>query len=253
MVTVFLVTKGGIVIGFAEYEPTTDETANDVMLPITPSLMISNDTSLVDAVSIFANDSLWNSWFQKAGLGEGECPLGNRVLFVLRGNRITHLARYKHLLGLPLRMIVFSLLISLESRILTILQQKPKESISFLFDKRLDKAVKTCKDRKVKKQSDGSYSPQEILNSTTFSDRCRILLKFNRGLTNLPFVNKSEAKSFLGRLEELRNDIAHSRHNEKIARDPHLLHQILNSLLHLLKALEMPLKGNLFENSKIAK
>ena len=248
---VFLVTKKGIVIGFAQYEPTTNEIAKDIMLPITPSLMISNDTSLVDAVRIFANDSLWNGWFQEAELGEGDCPLGNRLLFVLRGNHITHVVRYEHLLGLPLRMIVFSLLISLERKIISILQQKPKVSISFLSANRLENAVNTCGFRNVKKQSNGSYPPQEILNSTTFIDRCKILLKFNQEIINLPFANKSEEKEFFRRLGNLRNDIAHGRHNEEIARDPHLLHQILNSLLHLLKALEKPLKGNLFENRKI--
>lgn len=241
---VFVVAKKGIVIGFAQYEPTTNETAKNVMLPITPSLMISNDTSLVDVVRIFTNDSLWDNWFQKAGLSGGECPLGNRLLFVLRGNHITHVVRYKHILGLPLRMIVFSLLISLESKIVSILQKKPKVSISLLSANRLDKAVKTCGFRSVKKRSDGSYPPQEILNSTTFIDRCEILLKLNQGLTNLPFSNKSEAKSFFKRLENLRNDMAHGRHNEEIARDPSILYQILSSLQHLLKALDKPLKGN---------
>lgn len=243
---IFIITKEGSAIGFAQYEPPTNGTAKDFMFPITPSLMISNDTSLVDTVRIFANDSLWNIWFQEAGMGGvNKCPLGKRLLFVLTGNRITHVVRYEHILGLPLRLILFSLLISMESKIMTILQQRPKASLSFLSAKRLNKAMNICAFRNAKKENDGSYHHREILISTTFIDRCEMLIKSNKGLISLPFSDSSEARKFFNQLEKLRNDIAHGRYNEEIAQDPRFLDQILNSLNNLLKALDKPLNENI--------
>jgi len=242
---VFIVTKDGSAIGFAVYEPSSmDEKAKDFMFPIASSLMISNDTSLVDTSMIFANDNLWDNWYQDAGMGgDDKCPLGSRILFVLTGNRITHVVRYRDLLGLPLRLILFSLLISMESKILIILKQKPKVSVSFLSNKRLNKAIETCTLRNVKKDDDGSYPCNELLASTTFIDRCEMLIKYNNELISPPFPDKSEAKKFFNRLEILRNDIAHSRNNEEIAQNPSFLVQILNKLTDLLKELDKSLKS----------
>ena len=67
----------------------------------------------------------------------------------------------------------------------SILKQKPKVSVSFLSNKRLNKAIETCTLRNVKKDDDGSYPCNELLASTTFIDRCEMLIKYNNELRYL--------------------------------------------------------------------
>jgi hypothetical protein len=182
---ILLVAKAGSVPGYILHEPAGNQTAKDLMLPITPSIIV----------------------------------------------------RYEYLLGLPLRMIVFSLLLALETKMLSILQQNPSVSVSFLSAGRLHKAEMMCAYRGVKPQEDGSYLANAVLDLTTFIDRCETMLRFGEVSSQLPFPNRNKARGFFKHLENIRNDIAHCRDPKEVDANPQLLKDVLTGLLDCITAL----------------
>jgi len=65
-----------------------------------------------------------------------------------------------------------------------------------------------------------------------------MLLKLGDAVHKLPFASKTKARSFFAHLEQIRNDIAHSRDPKDIVNNPNLLDQLLNNLIDSLKAFD---------------
>lgn len=234
---VSLAKKDGKLIGFILYDEPAKTSEKDIVFPLLPQMIVSRDTTVLELVEIFADEELWEDWWKWPGHWGKSCPVDYRYLFVLTTNRITHTVRYENILGLPLRMVVFTLLISLENRILRLLFQVPPLSVLSLNTRRLGVAKDLCKQRGTKPQEDGSYSAVDILESTTFIDRSNMLLGLDGVVDSLPFSGRTKAKSFFKRLEVIRNEIAHCRPIVE-AREPKFLRTLFVDIQNTLSALD---------------
>ena len=177
---------------FESFESPLAGTAGERAIPITAGLIVSASTPLLDMPLLFKK---------------------HYFFFVLTRNEITHSVSFQDMDKLPMKLCLFSLLMELEARILELLmlnnyghRSRPpiERYLEYLSKERLEKARNLCQ-RKY-----GRESPVGMLHCTTFIDKKQILRRDPEISGMLPFDSKREFDRFFKRVEDVRNQIAHS-------------------------------------------
>ena len=184
------------VFGYLDYlesfEAPLAGNAGDRAIPITPDMIVSASTPLLDMPSLFRK---------------------HYFFFVLTRNDITHFVSFQDMDKLLMKLCLFSLIMELEAKILELLmlnifghRWRPsiERYLGYLSKGRLEKARSLCG------MKYGRESPGGILRCTTFIDKKQILRKDPEISSRLPFNSRRELDRFFKRVEDVRNQIAHS-------------------------------------------
>lgn len=154
--------------------------------------------------------------------------------FVLTKNNITHVVSFYDLDKLPVKLSLFSLLLELESKIIDLLsldQTKIESFLNSLSASRLSKARNLCKLKY------GEETPRNLLLCTTFIDKKEMLLKSSNFKEKLPFESRKKLNSFFKKVEDVRNQIAHSDSIIEILPLPRKWNIFIQDLSSLIKAI----------------
>jgi hypothetical protein len=202
MEQIALVQEGDRVSGWVGFDMlAADKGMSECMDPITPDLILSADTSLIDAAGAFAKNST---------------PL----FFVLRGNHFAGWLSYKDMHKPPLRLCLFAMLINLERMLLDAASFSPQEAIGTLSEGRLGKAREIYDIRNYGPDEEGKPYIAKLLECTTIADKLGMARKITKTRTSVPSLANSRQCSCV---EKLRNEIAHPGMEEKssflVARD----------------------------------
>lgn len=194
MAQIALVERRGEIQGWIGYDMLeTDRTIFDCMERIPPDMILTSDTSLVEAVAVFGTSS-------------------RPFFLVLKGNRFIGWLSYTDLHKLPLRLCLFAMLINIERLLLDVALISPQASIGFLSEGRLKKAGEIYSIRQYNYDEKGKPYNGRLLECTTIVDKILIARKF----TNVrEMVRTLDNAKFCAELEKLRNEIAHARLEER--------------------------------------
>jgi len=128
-------------------------------------------------------------------------------VFILESNRINKLITVADLQKQPIRMLIFGLISILEMNLVElIMDYYPNEQWKDrLSDNRINEATKIFALRKEKNEGLG------LIDCIQLADKGMIVQKTPDLLEKLEFPSRREAKQFFNRIEELRNNTAHSQ------------------------------------------
>jgi hypothetical protein len=161
-------------------------TAGENATPIPTNALVPGSMSLLELPPLFQRH-----WFY----------------FVLTRNEITHVVAFPDLDKLPVKLCLFSLVMELESAMLELLvADKPavERYLAYLPQRRRLKAEELCKMKYREVTSVGTVL------CTTFVDKKQMLRRNINVLATLPFDSRAQYDSFFKRIEDVRNQIAHS-------------------------------------------
>jgi len=151
--------------------------------------------------------------------------------FLLSRNEITHYVSFSDLDKLPFKFCLFGLFMELESQLVELLSidnSKTKQYLSLLTKERLKKAEDLCT-QKYKKET-----PYHLLLCTTFVDKKEMFMKsLDFKKDELPFESKNKTNRFFRKIEDVRNQIAHSDSILQKLRTPSELNVFINDLSNL--------------------
>ncbi len=187
MEQIALVSEKDKVIGWIGFDMLTGETIKDSMEIVKPTSILSSDTTLFDAVSLFAKSMV-------------------PFFFVLKGNRFIGWLSHRDLNKPPLRVCLFAMLIDLEKMLLEVILLDPKLSIENLSERRKKKAFDVYSMRGYKYQENGEPFLSKLLECTMLIDKFNIVQRTKSIIDQVPALQKNE---FSSQAEKIRNDIAH--------------------------------------------
>ena len=127
--------------------------------------------------------------------------------FVLTRNEITHVVSFPDLDKLPVKLCLFSLVMELESAMLDLLvddNTSVQRYLAYLPRSRRDKAEELCRAKY------RQVTPVGTLFCTTFVDKKHMLSRNSKVVATLPFESRRQYDRFFKRVENVRNQIAHS-------------------------------------------
>jgi hypothetical protein len=191
-------------------------------LKINPDQIVAAELPLIDLLSIF------NQHF---------------FFFVLKGNDLAYTVSFLDLEALPVKLCLFTLIIGLEEELLRVFTRESNQIEDFLRllpDERRKKAEELTK-QKIKKDV---VSARQVLLSTNFVDKFTILVRSPELSRQLPFSSKSQAERYVYRLQELRNQIAHSDSILAILRTPDEFASFLTQLRQFMNVIELLARGS---------
>lgn len=172
---------------FKSFESPLEGTVAERAMPITPGMIVSASTPLLEMPPLFEK---------------------HYFFFVLFHHAITHFVSFQDMDRLPMKLCLFSLLMDLEARILQVLTggspSTVQQYLGYLSKGRMEKARSLC-EMKYDRES-----PVALLQCTTFIDKKQILRKDPVLFSKLPFESKRELDRFFKQAEDVRNQIAHS-------------------------------------------
>jgi hypothetical protein len=182
-----LVKRGAELAGWIGFDSLMPDfkTVGDSMDPIEPGMIVTADTSVLNAVDLFSTAQ-------------------RHFFFVLEDNRITGTLHYQDLFKLPFRLCLFSLTIHLEQASLELALIDPQRSWEALTSSR----QKLAEDVYTKRQEAPRENPGpvDLLGCTTFCDKARIIGKRNL----VPGASKKRIKAVFVKAEKIRNACAHT-------------------------------------------
>lgn len=174
-------------IGFEDLD-SSKKTLWECMETIRGNILISSDTSLLDAIHII-------------------CRRGEPIYLVLKGNKFIGWLHYDHFHKLPFRMCLFALLIDLERILLEIIKYNPTLFLRNLNGNRLDKAKKIYKNRGFSLNKESKEFDTKLIECTAFCDKFVMLREDSVIVKKFPSINNK----FGNKAEKIRNDIAHPK------------------------------------------
>ncbi len=168
-----------------------DDEIADSIWPISPSMLISASTPLIDLPRLFEKTSDY---------------------FLITNAEITHSVSYRHLDKLPMRIVLFSLFMELDDGLLECLRMHSKKSdlilaINGLPPYRVRAIHRWYRDNNKGKDTD---DPHGLLTHTNFSDKKELVSRFPKIRDHFPFDTFSDYERFFKKVQKLRNLIAHS-------------------------------------------
>ncbi len=187
--------------------------AREKILPIKPEIIVPESLPLLELVPLFEKSNFF---------------------FVLTRNEITHVVSFYDLDKLPFKVSLFSLFMELESQfieLLTIDHSKIEKYLNLLSEQRLNKAKNLCL-KKYKKET-----PYKLLLCTTFIDKKEIFIKSHDLKDKSPFESKNKGNKFFKKVEDVRNQIAHSDSLLEILGVPSELNKFINDLSNLISVI----------------
>ena len=150
--------------------------------------LITDDMPLMQAVKMFAEED------------------ADYYLYVISGNELVGWLSYPDLFKLPLRLCLFAELLSIEERMLSIIQRDAAKCFSQLPPHRRQLALNTYARRKYDRDEFGNPYPQRLVACTCFTDKKLMLLESPLAV-DIPAVSEQLNMDFA---ERLRNDLAHA-------------------------------------------
>lgn len=156
---------------------------------ITPDQIVPGTMPLLELPSLFENHYFY---------------------FVLTQNDISHVVSFQSLDEIPMKLCIFTLIMELEARMLDLLLRKSREDIEVLLNCLPKPQLKSVRDLYKKKYKDIPEYPEKLLRCTTFTHKKQILGQCPEITDKLAFENKEKMDDFFNRVQEVRNQIAHS-------------------------------------------
>ncbi len=182
-----LVSKDGVPVGTIGYEDLEEQRSIwATMDKLSWKTVVSADTALVEAAKLFS-------------------PQSPYVFLVLRQNELIGWMSYHHLLGIPFRACLFSLLLGIEQAMLDVVMTAPALAVSKLPTGRLTKAKEVYLARGHKLDKSGIAEPRLLLECTNFIDKATVIQKCPQTAANITAVKDKAMK----KAERVRNCLAH--------------------------------------------
>ncbi|MBU8919361.1 hypothetical protein BGM25_25315 [Bacillus sp. FJAT-29953] len=172
--------------------------------------LISDSTSLIDLLDIFQE---------------------REFTFILEKNKVTRIVTVADLQKQPIRMLAFSFVSLLEMYIISVIKEfYPDDSwADKLTESRLTKAKELLEERLATNEA------LTLVDNLQLSDKGTIIRKTPKLVEKLGFESNSQCKEFFRKIEELRNNTAHSQ--EKIYHD-------YKEFIHILLQIERVLSAD---------
>jgi len=213
-----LVLDKGHVAGYVtleDFQDLSDEmTVGQFVNPINPDQIVPVSTPLLEMLPLFEK---------------------HYFFFGLHKNEITHAISFNHVDTLPTKLCLFALFMELESEMMKRLTISPEKDIGqylhHLSDARVAKARELCKLKYKKEQ------PHKVLLSTTIIDKINIFFSDHDLLVCLPFKSRSEGEHFFGKVERMRNQIAHGDSILSVINNPSGLNGFINNLRPVISSI----------------
>lgn len=180
-----LVAKDGVPVGTIGYEDLEENRSIWAsMNKLSWTSVVAADTPLIEAAKFFNEKSPF-------------------VFLVLRRNELVGWMSYYHLLGIPFRACLFSMLLAIEQAMLEITLTNPSLALTTLGEKK----VKSL-ERQIKKSNpkQPKVSPRQLLDRTLFSDKLKIIKGCAKTSASIPALSDS----LLNDVEAVRNSLAHA-------------------------------------------
>lgn len=188
MEQIALVEKEGKTKGWIGYEMLeTNRTVFECMEQVSPDIILTANTSLVEAVNAFS-----------AGT--------HHFFLILKGNHFIGWLSYNDLHKPPLRLCLFAMLINIERLLLDVALLSAQESVGLLSAGRLTKANEIYVLRKYNYDKDSKPYSTKLLECTSLADKISIAKKSTTIKHAIPALRN---KAFCDEIEPLRNEIAH--------------------------------------------
>ncbi|WP_160723661.1 hypothetical protein [Bacillus sp. USDA818B3_A] len=180
------VEENGIIIGYVVRDELKEGTCKDFYRSFLPTELVSESTSLLYTLFIFKET--------------------NRI-FILEGNRITKVVTLADLQKPPIRMLLFGLISLLEMHLYRIINDYFPEDTwkKHLNPKRIQFAEDLFSLRKAKNEA------IQLGDCLQICDKRDIVLNETPLRKLLGIETKTKGKEFFKKLEELRNNLAHSQ------------------------------------------
>jgi len=189
-----LVTHKDKVAGWVGYDMLeTGKVLAECLEPITPDVILTSDTPLIEAVTAFSKTK-------------------SPFFLIIRGNEFIGWLSYKDLHKPPLRLCLFAMLINLERMLLEVALLSPHESIRLLSEGRFKKAKEIYSLRKYDYDEHGQPYYSKLLECTTIADKLHIMSKSKHVRKAISALDNTNFCRFI---EKLRNEIAHPGQEEK--------------------------------------
>lgn len=180
------VEENGMVIGYVLREDLREGSCKEYFSSFSPSDLISDSTPLLQTLFIFKN---------------------TERLFVIEGNRITKVVTLADLQKPPIRMLLFGIISLVEMHLYQIIRDYFKEDCwkKHLSEKRIQQAEDLFLQRKARNEG------IELSDCLQLCDKRDIVLNEQPLRELLGIDSKSKGKDFFKKLENLRNNLAHSQ------------------------------------------
>jgi len=149
--------------------------------------LVTDDMPLMQAVKMFA---------------EGDA----KYLYVISGSKLVGSLSYRDLFKLPFRLCLFAELLSIEERMLSIIQRDAAKCFSQVPPHRRQLALNTYARRKYERDKFGNPYPQRLVACTCFMDKKLMILESPLAV-DISAVSEQLHMDFA---ERLRNDLAHA-------------------------------------------
>lgn len=215
-----LVERGGKIQGWMGFDMLeSNKTVFECLEQVTPDMILTADTSLVEAVNTF-------------------CASSHPFFMILKANNFIGWLSYNDLHKPPLRLCLFAMLINIERLILDVALLSPRESVGSLSEGRLSKAKERYAIRNYKCDQEGEPFSPKLLECTTIADKITIIRKFTNIKQAVPALGK---KKFCDDVEKLRNEIAHPGLEERSS--SLLTREILWPFIMWAESLELELEN----------
>ena len=165
----------------------TDKSVRECMQPFRSDIIISSNTSIIDAIKIF-------------------CTNDEGTYFILEGKELIGYIFYVDFHKPPVRLALFASLLNLEELMLKIIKINARSSIRLLPQKRIEKAIEIYKLRRYKLNEEGKPYNSSLLDCTAMIDKFIIIRKLPQVVERFPYLSN---KNMQKKAERLRNEIAH--------------------------------------------
>ncbi|MDF2792229.1 MAG: hypothetical protein K0S80_5331 [Neobacillus sp.] len=180
------VEENGMVIGYVLRDDLREGSCRDFFRSFSPSNLVSDSTPLLQTLFIFKN---------------------TERLFVIEGNRITKVVTLADLQKPPIRMLLFGVISLVEMHLYQIIRDYFNEDSwkKHLGEKRIQQAEELFLQRKARNEG------IELSDCLQLCDKRDIVLGEQSLRELLGIESKSKGKDFFKKLENLRNNLAHSQ------------------------------------------
>lgn len=202
--------QSGNIIGYIEKDTNLKGTVGDNYKSFKTFELLSESTSLLKMLEIFKDKSR---------------------MFVLKDNNVEEIITSADLHKQPMRMLIFSYVSLIEMKLTAkINQDYPSDSWKELLSpKRVKKATDLFE---VRHSNNEALS---LIDSTQLCDKGTIIRKSKNYYSRMGFSSPEDCKGFFGKLEELRNNTAHSQ--EKLYENSNELIQIVLRIREITEAI----------------
>ena len=180
------VEENGMVIGYVLRDDFGEGTCQEYSRSFSPSELVSDSTPLLQTLFIFKN---------------------TERLFIIEGNRITKVVTLADLQKTPIRMLLFGVISLLEMHLYRIISNYFAEDSwkNHLSTKRIELAEDLFLQRKARNEA------IQLSDCLQLCDKRDIVLNEPSLRELLGIESKSKGKDFFKKLENLRNNLAHSQ------------------------------------------